>query len=735
MANGYARYSGLGGGGGSGGGVTSLNSETGAITLLGGTGISITPSGQNITITNTGDTTSGNLTDSGTDGITVTNGTGAVLVAGGTQIAQAAASASQNGYLSSANFSVFNGKQAAGNYITALTGDVTATGPGSVAATLATVNTNTGSFGSNTGIPSFTVNGKGLITAASNNSVITTPTASTISAWDANLNLSSNNLMNGFATTITAAGTTTLSITSPQIQFFTGSTTQTVLMPAVSTLPLGTQYQIINLSTGTVTVETSSGTTIQGLGQNSGLVITSILTSGTTTASWDWSFTRHLGTSWPITLGGTGVSGVTISPTATAFAGWDANKNLSANAFLEGFTTTATAAGTTALTISSSENQAFTGSTTQTVTLPTTSVVAGASWTILNLSTGVVTLEASGGATIQAMAANTFVKAIANAATPTTAAGWYWIYGALDSTALPVAVGGTGKTAVTIAPTASSWAGWDANSNFSANAFIEGFLSTATAAGTTALTIASKGIQYFTGSTTQTVTLPTTSIVAGAQYFIANRSTGIVTVQSSGANTIQAMASGTDLLVTALVATPTTAANWDAVYLPQSQPTGSYSQAYFSSLTAQWSTTSTAMGDFTLAAGANTLTVRKSAGINLTAAASSLPGITFTPANAQAAYQISASLAYGNSLTTNYIYLQLTDGTTVIASNCGVNSGNTAADSSSTTIGGIYLPGVATAVTVKLQGAVSAGTGVIGVQNGGALAGSAAVEWTVLRIA
>jgi hypothetical protein len=47
--------------------------------------------------------------------------------------------------------------------ITALTGDVTATGPGSAAATLATVNSNVGSFTTAT----ITVNAKGLITAAS----------------------------------------------------------------------------------------------------------------------------------------------------------------------------------------------------------------------------------------------------------------------------------------------------------------------------------------------------------------------------------------------------------------------------------------------------------------------------------------------------------------------------------------------------------------------------------------
>lgn len=59
-----------------------------------------------------------------------------------------------------------------GNGITALTGDVTATGPGSVAATLATVNSNVGTFGSASAIPGITVNGKGLITAVSMNSSI-----------------------------------------------------------------------------------------------------------------------------------------------------------------------------------------------------------------------------------------------------------------------------------------------------------------------------------------------------------------------------------------------------------------------------------------------------------------------------------------------------------------------------------------------------------------------------------
>lgn len=54
--------------------------------------------------------TTGNLTDAGTDGITVTGGTGAVI-GSGTSLSQHVADSTHNGYLSSTDWSTFNGKQ------------------------------------------------------------------------------------------------------------------------------------------------------------------------------------------------------------------------------------------------------------------------------------------------------------------------------------------------------------------------------------------------------------------------------------------------------------------------------------------------------------------------------------------------------------------------------------------------------------------------------------------------
>lgn len=104
-----------------------------------------------------------------TTGVTITTGANSLLTNAAVDIQTA--NTSQPGLLSSADWNTFNSKQAAGNYITALTGDGTASGPGSAAFTLATVNSNVGSFGTASSVSNITVNAKGLITAASSTSI------------------------------------------------------------------------------------------------------------------------------------------------------------------------------------------------------------------------------------------------------------------------------------------------------------------------------------------------------------------------------------------------------------------------------------------------------------------------------------------------------------------------------------------------------------------------------------
>lgn len=128
---------------------------------------------------------------------------------------------------------------------------------------------------------------------------------------------------------------------------------------------------------------------------------------------------------------------------------------------------------------------------------------------------------------------------------------------------IPIADGGTGVTSVTTVPAATAWAGWDANKNLSAVGFIPGYSTTATAAGTTILTVGSNQQQYFTGSTTQTVQMPVASTCVVGQYWsIINNSTGAVTIQSSGANTILVLAASSETVVTCILASGTTASSW-----------------------------------------------------------------------------------------------------------------------------------------------------------------------------
>lgn len=94
--------------------------------------------------------------------------------------------------------------------------------------------------------------------------------------------------VNSYTTTATAAGTTTLTVASTFLQFFTGVTTQNCDLPVTSTLTLGHSFEIVNNSTGIVTVRSSGANTIIAIPADCRVVVNCILTSGTSASSWDF---------------------------------------------------------------------------------------------------------------------------------------------------------------------------------------------------------------------------------------------------------------------------------------------------------------------------------------------------------------------------------------------------------------------------------------------------------------
>jgi len=119
-----------------------------------------------------------------------------------------------------------------------------------------------------------------------------------------------NNVTNALTIITTSGGTTTLTSSSTNGQLFTGTSTQTVVLPLVSTLNLGEGYRIINRSTGAVTVQSSGGNIVQVMDQNTTLLVICISQSGTTETSWQAFYNPTTPFDFPLApdLGGTGIA-------------------------------------------------------------------------------------------------------------------------------------------------------------------------------------------------------------------------------------------------------------------------------------------------------------------------------------------------------------------------------------------------------------------------------------------
>lgn len=113
-------------------------------------------------------------------------------------------------------------------------------------------------------------------------------------------------------------------------------------------------------------------------------------------------------------------------------------------------------------------------------------------------------------------------------------------------------------------------------------ALVEGVTSTATAAGTTTLTVASQMNQVLTGATTQTVVLPdATTLVIGQSFYISNKSSGTVTVNFNGGSLALSIMPSSEGLFR-LLTNGTSAGTWDvSSYTSGASVAGSDTQVQF----------------------------------------------------------------------------------------------------------------------------------------------------------
>jgi len=266
---------------------------------------------------------------------------------------------------------------------------------------------------------------------------------------------------------------------------------------------------------------------------------------------------------------------------------------------------------------------------------------------------------------------------------------------------------------------------------------LTGYTTTATAAGTTTLTAASTQKQFFTGTTTQTIVLPVTStLVLGMGYLIENNSTGILTVQSSGANEITTIPSGLTVLFTCILTSGTTAASWDSsqvgiasgVALPVAN--GGTGQTSLSSVTVGTATNLAGGSNGTIpyqsAAGTTQMLAVGTAGQVLTSAGTAAPiwatpaSKTWTAITSTGSYTVPAGVA---SIRV-YAFGGGGNGSRSATTFAGGGGGGCAFGDLAVTAGQVYTVTISSGVATVTRGATTYFTANNGTQASGATPGT-----------
>jgi len=383
-----------------------------------------------------------------------------------------------------------------------------------------------------------------------------------------------------YATTITTGGTTTLSVTSAQKQRFSGTLTQIVVLPVVTTLANGFQFQILNDATAPVTVQTSGLITLATLLPNSNGWATVVdVTGGTGTASWHFGYSSPssvimdnlatgakyptapqtegvwygpgaksgcaTGTSIAIgvtptttisndiaigtnatALGNSGV-GETIAighnTNATSFSISIGTSGLAVSASVaEGYLTTATSVSVSLGILAFADSFSFAVGISSYAQTSSAAIGAGSKATNSSIAIGADAIASISSVVVGANAtSNNVPNSVTLGVSPVQ---FYGPQNAAHAFALNINTASVnpGTLGITVN-----------NAPYQLPLYSADFATTGTTGGITALSVTSAKKQFFTGTSAQTVILPDVATLApGFEFKISNLSTGAITVNA-----------------------------------------------------------------------------------------------------------------------------------------------------------------------------------------------------------
>jgi trimeric autotransporter adhesin len=168
----------------------------------------------------------------------------------------------------------------------------------SVAATVPSFLSVTGSPITTSGTLALTYSGTALPVANGGTGVTTSSGANSVVLRDANANITTNCLFEGFSSQAASGTTIVLTASSVQNWQITGSGGQTIRLPDATTLPNGATFTFNNnQSSGAITVQNNSSTTVATI-NSGGYVIVVLLSNSIAAGSWDRHDSTPSNVSW-----------------------------------------------------------------------------------------------------------------------------------------------------------------------------------------------------------------------------------------------------------------------------------------------------------------------------------------------------------------------------------------------------------------------------------------------------